>query len=117
MVKGLPVTLVDSGHHMQAVLSRCFLPTAAGRSVWNLLRKCEGFFARVEHVAGVTKLRQHEQMRTIDCGILDELKAPLNVPRLLPYDRLHLDAGNFDRVFLARPPIVHLCLPKFAERL
>ena len=50
-------------------------------------------------------------MGTVDRGLFYESKAPLHVPLLLPYDRLHLDTGDLDRGFLARPAIAHSYLP------
>src|SRR6266478_4772222 len=60
----IAVAFADASDQMQFVLRRDLAPGSHGRPIGDRLGQREGFLARLEHVSGVGKLRQHDQPRT-----------------------------------------------------
>src|SRR5262249_37518388 len=94
------IALANAGDDVQLVFCRNLAPRLDCSPAGNALRDGEGFLARLEHVAGVGKLRQHDKLRAEPSGAIDQCEAVLNVGFDLSDHRLHLNAGNPDLGFI-----------------
>ena len=86
--------LADSGDQVQLALGGNLGPRLDRRPAGHGLGGREGFLARLEHVAAVAELRQHDQFRASIGGAADQPYGMRDVGFDRADRRLHLNAGN-----------------------
>lgn len=99
VVKYLAVALGDPRHDVDAEAVGGLGPEDRGFTGGYWLGQAEGLLAGVEHVAGVGKFWQHDEVRSGRSRAFDQLQSARNIGRLLADYGLHLDAGNSNLAF------------------